>query len=419
MLKFKHRLRLAIASIVAALLVSGLSAPAFADDAPPSGYPSWQDVQNAKANEASKATEVQKIQTLLDGLNAKVGQLSDESVAANQKYATTKTLADQAHIRTQSLQEQFTLASGKADALKRQTAQLAVNLYKNGGTSLGVFSALSQFSSPNGLENTGMVSYVSDSMAQTAAKAKEAASTANALREQQAQAQEEQDRLTQQAKDQYGLALQAQSAAQQELGTQQHNQQTLKAQLSDLTGKTQNVENAYQQGVQAQKDYEEAQAAKAAAAEREREAQMQQQQAQLQQQQTAQAAVVAPQTGAGQASSGGSGSSLPPSTGALNDPGGAQAYASSMLGSFGWGQDQMSCLIRLWNQESSWQTTATNPSSLAYGIPQSLPANKMASAGPDWLTNYRTQINWGLNYILGRYGSPCGAWAHEVSIGWY
>ena len=64
-------------------------------------------------------------------------------------------------------------------------------------------------------------------------------------------------------------------------------------------------------------------------------------------------------------------------------------------------------------------TTAENPSSLAYGIAQSLPAEKMDSVGSDWKTNYQTQVKWGLGYIKDRYSSPCGAWAHETSIGWY
>jgi hypothetical protein len=62
---------------------------------------------------------------------------------------------------------------------------------------------------------------------------------------------------------------------------------------------------------------------------------------------------------------------------------------------------------------------AYNASSGAYGIPQALPGSKMATAGADWETNAATQINWGLGYVNGRYGSPCGAWAHSESAGWY
>jgi hypothetical protein len=104
---------------------------------------------------------------------------------------------------------------------------------------------------------------------------------------------------------------------------------------------------------------------------------------------------------------------------ALNDPAGAQAYAASKLGSFGWAADQMQCLKRLWTKESEWRTTATNASSGAYGIVQSLPAEKMATAGADYRTNYRTQINWGLDYIKERYDSPCGALNWHLAHNWY
>ncbi|MEW1807275.1 hypothetical protein [Pseudarthrobacter sp. NPDC080039] len=104
---------------------------------------------------------------------------------------------------------------------------------------------------------------------------------------------------------------------------------------------------------------------------------------------------------------------------AINDPAGAQAYAAGQLSSFGWGPDQMQCLQTLWTKESDWTTTATNASSGAYGIVQSLPAEKMATFGADYLTNYRTQINWGLDYIKKSYQSPCGALNFHLAHNWY
>ena len=104
---------------------------------------------------------------------------------------------------------------------------------------------------------------------------------------------------------------------------------------------------------------------------------------------------------------------------AVNDPAGAQAYAAGKLASYGWAADQMQCLQTLWTKESEWRTTATNASSGAYGVVQSLPAEKMASAGADYLTNYRTQINWGLDYVKERYGSPCDALNFHLSNNWY
>jgi hypothetical protein len=101
------------------------------------------------------------------------------------------------------------------------------------------------------------------------------------------------------------------------------------------------------------------------------------------------------------------------------DPGTAQAIAYDMVAARGWGDDQYSCLVALWSRESGWRVNAQNKSSGAYGIPQALPGSKMASAGADWATNPATQIAWGLSYIGGRYGTPCGAWAHSESVGWY
>ena len=101
------------------------------------------------------------------------------------------------------------------------------------------------------------------------------------------------------------------------------------------------------------------------------------------------------------------------------DPGSAQAIAYAMLQSMGLGEGEYNCLVALWNRESHWNVYAYNASSGAYGIPQALPGEKMASAGADWATNPATQVSWGLSYISGRYGTPCGAWAHSEEKGWY
>jgi len=101
------------------------------------------------------------------------------------------------------------------------------------------------------------------------------------------------------------------------------------------------------------------------------------------------------------------------------DSGSAQQIALRMLASFGWSSSQFSCLVPLWAHESGWSVTAYNPGTGAYGIPQALPGDRMASAGPDWQTDAATQIRWGLEYIKDTYGSPCAAWSHEEATGWY
>ncbi|MET7472791.1 transglycosylase SLT domain-containing protein [Streptomyces sp. NPDC005648] len=93
----------------------------------------------------------------------------------------------------------------------------------------------------------------------------------------------------------------------------------------------------------------------------------------------------------------------------------AKAIAHRMIPSAA----QYSAFNNIVEHESGWNVTATNSSSGAYGLVQALPGSKMASAGSDWKTSAKTQIEWGLNYMNARYGSPAGAWAFWQANGWY
>jgi hypothetical protein len=160
------------------------------------------------------------------------------------------------------------------------------------------------------------------------------------------------------------------------------------------------VKAAEEAAAQAQREAEAAAAAAAAAAE-------------------AAAAQAAAEAAAAAEEAQSSSSSSPVFAGPGTSAGDAQAIARGMLGGYGWGDDQFGCLVSLWDRESGWNSQAYNESSGAFGIPQALPGSKMATAGADWQTNAATQIAWGLGYIANRYGTPCGAWGHSESYGWY
>ena len=92
-------------------------------------------------------------------------------------------------------------------------------------------------------------------------------------------------------------------------------------------------------------------------------------------------------------------------------------YARQRLAQMGMNDPrEFDALNRLWQKESGWNPNAVNKSSGAWGIAQILP-----SAHPDVRRNNdgRAQIDWGLNYILKRYGSPAAAWAHSQRTNWY
>jgi murein DD-endopeptidase MepM/ murein hydrolase activator NlpD len=111
-------------------------------------------------------------------------------------------------------------------------------------------------------------------------------------------------------------------------------------------------------------------------------------------------------------------------------PDSAKQIALNQVLAKGWPKTEFdNCLVPLWEKESNWRVNALNPrfspsspptpEYQAYGIAQAAPGSKMGTAGADWLTNPATQVTWGIGYIESRYGTPCGAWAHSVSFGWY
>jgi hypothetical protein len=97
-------------------------------------------------------------------------------------------------------------------------------------------------------------------------------------------------------------------------------------------------------------------------------------------------------------------------------PGSVQDIAYQAVMGYGWGEQNYYYLLALWNKESGWNPEAHNASSGAHGIPQALPGEKM---GPGWESDPNVQINWGLQYIAGVYGTPCEAWASSENRGWY
>lgn len=111
-------------------------------------------------------------------------------------------------------------------------------------------------------------------------------------------------------------------------------------------------------------------------------------------------------------------------TGGGGTPSQNQALAKMLTASYGWNTGQQwDALVQLWNRESGWSQYANNPASGAYGIPQSLPYSKMPKDAwpPDkgGKADPTAQINWGLQYIAGRYQNPVNALAHENQSGWY
>ncbi|GAA5195702.1 hypothetical protein GCM10023346_26380 [Arthrobacter gyeryongensis] len=417
-------LSLRLSAIIVPLLVASLlqAGPASADDdAPPSGYPSWAEVQQAQGNEAAASAEVDRINQLLASLQQKSGELGAAAIKAGTEYAKAHDALQHQQAVTQKLAEASQQAKAKADSLKKATSSLVVKAYESGGFDPGPWSLANAAIAPDNIQNFALLNKVLD---RTAKLHDDALSASQASAAATAQEQAARDVLAQLDSDAAAKAQAAESArraAEDSVAATDGQRKTMVAQLASLTSTSAAVAQKYQDGQVALAAYQAAQEAKREAAQRQAEADAL---AAANQRAAQQQAVQPPiSSGGGASSSNNSGGFVGGGGGGggnvVNDPAGARQYASSRLGAYGWGQDQMQCLSQLWTQESSWMTDATNPSSGAYGVAQALPPDKYYSAGSDWLSNYRTQIDWGLGYIRDRYGSPCNAWQHEMGFNWY
>lgn len=431
------------ALLACALAGSAALLPASAGEAPPEGYPSWDEVRKAQESEAGTAAEIDRITGLLAGLQAESESVGAAAVASAAEYAAADAALQSASARVDDLSAQAAAAEAELARHQKAIGNLAAQSYKTGGTTIGFFVALDALEN-NSIDGLNVVQIVGEKTADLVSKARAAGNASLSLAEQQKAAAAERERLAGESRAKLDAARSAQSALARQIGEEQRRNEVLTAQLASLKGTTAAVEQEHRQGQVALAAYEAAQAAKRAAAE---------EQARRQ----AALAAAAPKPAApgepapANPAPGGPAPADPlpanpapavpdapapalplaaapapppvvvPSVpgGAVNDPAGAKSYASGRLGAYGWGQDQFLCLAQLWTKESNWLTTATNPYSGAYGIPQALPPGKYSSAGSDWLTNYRTQIEWGLGYIRDRYRTPCAAWEHSVARNWY
>ncbi|WP_420370351.1 hypothetical protein [Curtobacterium sp. L1-20] len=387
--------------VAAAVVVGALVAPAVtAAPASATQYPTWQDVQRAKGDEQTKDAEIGRVQAALQAAQSAAATKSQAALVASEAADDAEADLTAATQAATSLQSQADAAAKTAARAQQRAGQLAANLYRD-GSSNEMTTRIATAKDPGQLlYQLGALDQLSSTWAGVMDDASVAAKTASSLHAQATRAEHERADLADAAETKASAAKDAEAAANAAVDDTQQHSDELYAQLASLKDTTAKTEQRYELGQ------------KVAAQKAE----------QLRKRQDAAARAAAGSSGSADgATSGGSGTSYPSTGGVVVDPAGAQAYARSALASFGWGQDQFSCLQSLWTQESGWRANALNASSGAYGIPQSLPADKMSAAGADWRTNAATQINWGLAYIKSAYGSPCAAWGHEMGVDphWY
>lgn len=459
MVKLRVRLK-KLGRVVVTYGVAGLMLVSLLGAVPETGateFPTWDEIRAARGNEAATADKVAEVEGLLQDLREQAGAVGDKAVQAESTHHAARAALESNQRRLLLLQEKHDNAVQKSEKLRHLAGGIAAQTYKTGSTSPGVLLLLDADQAIEAANRLAMTNIVGGRTKALYAEAEASANLAEALEDQQKAGLAVIEEQTQEAARALRGAESADHRARLSVARQQEVSSLLVEQLAELKGTTTQLEGSRIRGLSARESYQEQQEAAREAPRNsgpsERGTDDGSQPASLPAPGSpAPVPVPAPEMPVPEKSS----TPIPPAApkppapspsppspvpsvpapppptpipapppvqqpepGIVDNPAAAQAYANSRIAAFGWNSGEFRCLVNLWNRESGWRTSIQNPYSGAYGIPQALPGSKMASAGADWRTNYRTQIEWGLGYVSGRYGSPCGAWEHSEIHGWY
>lgn len=232
------------------------------------GYPSWDDVQNAKQNESAKNAEIARINDLIAQLQADVANkqaIADQK--SNEFFQAQQTFFEAART-AETLQSQADQDAAAALKAANQAGRLASQLYRNGGddTAMQLFFAGSAAGTDDLLTRLGTMDKLLERNQDVYAGAVAARNAAQSQSDQAKKARDERDRLQQLADQAMQAAQDASDAAKAALDAQSANLATLQAQLASLQDTTSKTVADYQAGVAEQKRRDDQAAAEAAAA---------------------------------------------------------------------------------------------------------------------------------------------------------
>lgn len=244
------RVRTALIAVLAVAMVGAVAGPAHA-----TSYPSWQDVQNAKANAAAAAAQVATINTLIGQLQTEVAQTQAEAERRGVELQVAQDKFDEADFRAKNLQSQADASKAKADAATTQAGRLAAQLYRTGGSNLTANIFLSgsanttNTSADELLSSLGSMTKLVERSNEIYKQAATAQNTAHALSAQADVAKAEREKLRAAADAALKVAAAAAAAAQAKLAEQQSQIVIMQAQLAALQDSASQTVTAYQVGV--------------------------------------------------------------------------------------------------------------------------------------------------------------------------
>lgn len=211
--------------------------------------PTWDDVQNAKANEAAGAAKVKEIEALLNQVSAELEQLqvaAEQAAVAAEKAQAEFEAADLRHI---ALVEQAHNSKQEADAAAYSAASVVSQMYRSGGVdrNLELFLDSDAEKADALLGKLSMMSKATERTTAVSELAKQAANTATALGQQAEEAANERQRLYSDAEQKMQQAAQAVEDTRVKQQKAEENRSVLEAQLAALKDKTTQTVSGYQE----------------------------------------------------------------------------------------------------------------------------------------------------------------------------
>jgi cell wall-associated NlpC family hydrolase len=235
-------------AIVAGIALS-VSASSLAIAAP-ADYPSWGDVQAAKASEAAKQAEITKLQSLLGTLQKQADDLGKIAEQRGEQLNQANAALSAATTKTAKLQSQADVAQAKAQKSAKRASALIAQLARTGGgdISMGVLFGTSK-QTDQLLSTLGTASRLSQSSTEILKQAQFDKNSASSLGASALAAEKRRKSLAADAQTANVAAQNASADATAQLAQQQAASSTMYAQLASLKNTTASVEEQYQLGV--------------------------------------------------------------------------------------------------------------------------------------------------------------------------
>lgn len=242
--------RRAVAAGVPAALVFAFAQPHAAVAAPQPDYPTWDEVQAAKGDEARTQAEVDRIEGILVRLEQEAAQLGQVALERAEEWALARDALDAATAKLERIREQAAAAGARAEESERRVAVLVAQLARSGGgdVSLGLLLG-SAADADSLLAKLGTAARLGDSSKKMLEQAIYDKKTAEALAADARAAERERERRAADAEASYQVAEEAALEAEAAADAQRADIDRMYAQLATLKNTTEELERAYHEGL--------------------------------------------------------------------------------------------------------------------------------------------------------------------------